>query len=305
MYDSLIIGAGKIAAGFDSPDDCNVLTQAHAYKKHPEFNLLGFYDVDMEKARLAAGKWGCRCFENLQDVANVDVVSICTPDDCHLESVQQAVKLQPKLIFLEKPVAGCGADAVKLMDMVQNLPVAVNYSRRYVKEFQNLRERIAAGEFGNFSGGSGYYGKGFIHNGSHMIDLLRFLIGEIVSIHSIDSMADFYDHDPSLSTDVFFQNNVRFKMGAVDCNCYTIFELDLFFPKARVRIVDSGFRIEIYKVVADEMFVGHRRLQKAENFSTELASAMGNALENISNFLNGKEKLLCNLEDGYEAMRHG
>ncbi|MDR0580590.1 MAG: Gfo/Idh/MocA family oxidoreductase [Holosporaceae bacterium] len=302
MYNSLIIGAGQIAAGFDSPGEESILTHAHAYKNHPSFNLLGFYDVNIEKARLAAQKWSCRCFENIPDVRNVDVVSICTPDDCHLKSVRQAVELQPKLIFLEKPVAVSSNDVDELAHVARGIPVAVNYSRRYVKEFQNLRERIVAGEFGDFSVGSGYYGKGFIHNGSHMIDLLRFLIGEISSVQPIWKMADFCNRDPSISAHVFFQKDARFTMQAVDCNHYTILELDLFFSKARVRILNSGFGIEIYKIVADGMFAGRRILQKMEDFSTELASAMFNALENIVDFLNGKEKLLCDLKSGCEAI---
>jgi hypothetical protein len=35
-----------------------VLTHAHAYSKHTNFNLLGFYDVNVEKAKLAAKKKG-------------------------------------------------------------------------------------------------------------------------------------------------------------------------------------------------------------------------------------------------------
>jgi hypothetical protein len=68
--------------------------------------------------------------------------------------------------------------------------------------------------------------------------------------------------------------------------------------------VDSGSRIEIYKIVDDEKFSGYRKLKKLEDFSTELGKALLNALDNINNFLNGKEELLCNINDGYEAIKY-
>ncbi|MDR2766227.1 MAG: hypothetical protein LBB63_02060, partial [Holosporaceae bacterium] len=205
---------------------------------------------------------------------------------------------------LEKPITVGRPDEISdMMDVAKDVPVAVNYSRRYVKEFRHLADRISSGEFGDFRAGGGYYGKGFLHNGSHMIDLLRMLIGEVVSVEKISSVADFYDHDPSVNANVFF-NGSRFSMTAVDCHHFTIFELDLLFEMARIRILDSGFRIEVYKVTDDGMFAGYRQLNKAEDYPTELKNAMGNAIQNISNFLNGKEKLLCDFLDGYEAIKH-
>jgi hypothetical protein len=136
---------------------------------------------------------------------------------------------------------------------------------------------------------AGYYGKGFLHNGSHMIDVLRMLIGEIVSVEKISLVTDFYDYAPSINANVFL-NGSRFSMMAVDCSYFTIFELDLLFERARIRILDSGFRIKIYNVANDKMFAGYQ-LNKTEDYPTELKKALDNALQNISNFLNGKEKL--------------
>ena len=57
MYKAVIIGAGNIAAGFDSPKSEKVLTHAHAILLHPDFELLGFYDRDEKSPgkQLAAG----------------------------------------------------------------------------------------------------------------------------------------------------------------------------------------------------------------------------------------------------------
>jgi hypothetical protein len=53
----------------------------------------------------------------------------------------------------------------------------VNYSRRYAKGLQSLRQQILNNDFGKFQGGTGYYGNGLLNNGSHMINLVEFFIG--------------------------------------------------------------------------------------------------------------------------------
>lgn len=304
MFNALIIGAGKIASEFDCIGDENILTHAHAYTKHPGFNLSGFYDLDQERSQLAAKKWNCRSFDDISFINNIDIISICTPDNLHVESIKQVVKLNPELIFLEKPITNKLDDIPYIFDISKTIPIAVNYSRRYVIEFQHLAQRISSKEFGNYVCGSGYYGKGFIHNGSHMVDLLRLLVGNIEFVKRISEIKDYYQKDHSKNVDIFFDENARFSMHAIDCNNYTIFELDLFFEKARIRILDSGFKVEIYEIIEDVIFNGYRKLQKIENFSTQLISAMFNAMDNIFNFLNGKEKLLCNVHDGYEAIKY-
>lgn len=45
----VIIGAGNIAAGFDTPESKKILTHAHAVVVNPDFQLLGFYDIDEKK----------------------------------------------------------------------------------------------------------------------------------------------------------------------------------------------------------------------------------------------------------------
>ena len=45
-FNVLVIGAGKIGALFDHPNDIKILTHAHAYKTNPNFEIVGFADSD-------------------------------------------------------------------------------------------------------------------------------------------------------------------------------------------------------------------------------------------------------------------
>ena len=113
----------------------------------------------------------CYSFETLDDIKNVDIVSICVPDESHVKTTLEISKLNPKIIFLEKPICRDIQDINVLKHI--DIPILVNYSRRFSNDFQKLSKRIKKNEFGEYQSGNAFYGKGFIHNGSHMIDLLN------------------------------------------------------------------------------------------------------------------------------------
>lgn len=303
MYNALIIGAGQIAGGFDEIDSASILTHAHAYTKNENINLLGFYDIDYSKAEQMAKKWNTKAYKSLDEVKNVDIISICTPDEYHVASVVEAQKLNPKVIFLEKPVCTKKED-VEILRTIKT-PILVNYSRAYSKDFQNLARMIKNNEFGKYQCGSAFYTKGFIHNGSHMLNLLNLLIGKIKQTDIFDEISDFYENDKTKSAVLTFENDKKVVLNGCDCRNYTIFECDLIFEKARIRILNSGFDIEISTIVESEKFKGYKNLKIKETLKTDLDLAMANAIENMTEFLDGKSNLLCTLEDGFEAINYG
>ena len=300
MYKALILGAGQIAEGFDNPSDNAILTHAHAYKNNPDIEFLGFYDIDFSRAQKAADKWGTNAYK---EPVNADIVSICVPDEFHTKMVLEAEKLNTKVIFLEKPVCRDLKDIETLKKV--NVPILVNYSRSFSKSFQELKKRIDSGEFGKYQSGFGYYGKGFIHNGSHMVNLLNLLFGDISNVEFKNEINDFYNDDHSKLAILNFKNGGYFIMNPVDSRNYTIFEFDFIFEKARIRVLNSGYQIEIYKAEESKKFKGYQMLELSEKIDTDLDFAMKNAVQNIVDFLNSKEELLCDLQKGIEAIRHG
>lgn len=303
-YTSIIIGAGQIAGGYDDLQSSSILTHAHAYCLHKNIELKGFYDIDFEKACLMAKKWDTKAIKTLEDVNYIDIISICTPDEYHLQSIQQAIKLNPKIIFLEKPLSNKKEDVKKIMEVTKFVSTLVNYSRRFCIEFETLASQIKNGYFGEYQTGSGYYGKGLIHNGSHMLDLINMLLGKIKNITEITKTFDFYENDPSKSVVIDLQDNKKFYMQAVDCNNYTICELDLFFAKNRIRIINLGYQIEFFEIKESDDFAGYKNPVYSKTVNTSLNCALYNAVDNIYNFLERKEPLKCTQEDGFAAIKN-
>jgi predicted dehydrogenase len=304
----LIIGAGKIGAFFDRPGCDSVLTHAHAFVRHRGFRLAGFVDSNMEKAILAASIWGGRAFATIGEAfscGEIDVVVVASPDETHHQVLEELLNYQVRLILAEKPLAktSMGAEQIVINYEKSSANLMVNYTRRFIPEFIELRSQISKDVFGAFLSGTGYYGKGLYHNGSHMVDFLRFIFGEIESVENLGVVDDFYADDPSISACFKIKGGKNFLLNAVDCRAYTVFEMDLFFKEGRIRIIDSGFAIEKYNVTASDRFSGYQKLNIAEITETSFSQGLKYVAENAYEVLVSNGKALCTAKDGLAALQ--
>jgi predicted dehydrogenase len=308
IYNVLIIGAGRIGAFFDYPDSERILTHAHAFAKHRGFYLAGFVDINIKKSHQAALIWGGRSFLNIEEVfkkEKIDIVSVAVPDEFHFEILKDLSQYPVKLIFLEKPISKSLSEAEEVIAIYnkKQVPVVVNYSRRFTPELTKLKNNIESNEYGGYVAGAGYYGKGILHNGSHLIDFLRFTIGEINEINVTNRIYDFDEDDPSVSAVLAFENGKQFFLQCLDSNLYTIFEMDLFFEKKRIQIKNSGFIILEYDIQNDEIFNGYKILTETGEIRTSLGDSLYFAAENIYDFLTQGKDLKCRLIDSYQSLK--
>ena len=303
---ALIIGAGKIAAGYDAPDAKEILTHAHGFQSVPGFTLIGFVDRDLGQAERAAAKWGGKAYKDIRVAfadGPIDVVSVATPDETHAAVLKELAAYSPRLIFCEKPLALNWADAQAIQELYRTVPtkIQVNYLRRFVPEFRAVKQAIAAGSYGRFLTGSGFYVKGFLHNGSHMVDLLQYWLGEATGAQELtDSVVD--EERSALLT---FADGGLFTIQSLAGNPYWIFEMDLLFEHKRLRILDSGLSIQEYTLGENPVFPGTPEMQPQPICTTGLDRAMQYAMENIRDHLILGEPLLCPLDEALATLKTG
>ncbi|MBA4319337.1 MAG: hypothetical protein C0412_13125 [Flavobacterium sp.] len=307
QLNALIIGAGQIGAFFDAPDSNNILTHAHAYTKSNNYKLIGFIDSDFKKAQKAANLWNCDSFSTIDEAFkkhSIDVISVAVPDAYHYEILSQVSNYPVRIVFAEKPLTKTITQAQEIEKIFKqkNVPVLVNYSRRFVPEFWEIQKNIQNNTYGKYITGTGYYGKGFLHNGSHMIDFLRYLLGEIETINILQKQYDYYTDDPSVSGIIYFANKTPFFLQHVNCSFYTLFELDLLFEKKRLRIKNSGFCLEEFDIKPNPIFKEYKNLTQISESQTQLGQALSYAVENMYNFLAHNEPLKCTINDGEKAL---
>lgn len=308
QYNVVIIGAGNIGAGFDSPESDEILTHAHAFLKNDKFNLIGFYDVDFVKAASAANKWNVQAFVTMESaMKHAEVVCCTVPDAYHYQVLKEIAEYPVKLVFAEKPITKTEeqAEEICLLYKEKNIPILVNYTRRFVSEFIRLRERIRENEFGRYIRGTGYYGKGILHNGSHMLDFLSFLLsehGEICEVKGKHPFVDFEEDDPCVEVSFNIAGG-SFYMHPLDCNIATLFEIDMFFEKARIRMTDGCRFVEEYEVLPSLTYQGYYNYCLVEQYNIKYDSSFENAVENIFNILENGEELLCNKKNASDILK--
>lgn len=307
-YRVAIIGAGRIGAQLDDPQSPHILTHAHGFRACGGFEIAGFVDRALDKAEAASACWGGRAFDSLERLfaaEPVEVVSVCLPDELHYETLLALAERPVRFIFLEKPAVRTAQEAEAVRAIYDKLPVRVlvNYTRRFVPEIRRIRETIQNGDYGAFLTGTGYYGKGLVHNGSHLVDLLQFLVSEVGEVVKISETVDFYEHDPSVSALLHLRGGGVFYLRHIDCRKFDIFELDLTFERKRIRICELGTVIEQYSVGDNEVFTGHRTLNKDAEYGTDHRKAMLHAVANIRNNLDRDESLMCTLGESCDTVK--
>lgn len=109
-----------------------------------DFDLIGFYDPDDEKAKEAIAKYGLKRFNTIGDlIAAVDAVDIVTPTVSHYDCAVEAIK-KSKHIFIEKPVSSTVAEAEELIELTAEagVKVQVGHVERFNPAFLSVKDEI-------------------------------------------------------------------------------------------------------------------------------------------------------------------
>lgn len=309
-YSVLIIGCGAIAGGYDaerSPDDWP-LSHAGAIARDERFELAACVDPDDAARKAFAERWSAPVavpsLEALDAGAGAfDVIVVASPTQFHAEHLEQARCLQPKLVFCEKPVADDFAQVLEITTRFDDdgILLAVNHTRRWAPDLAALATQARGGEWGAFVSAVGTYGKGVVHNGSHMVDLLRMFLGDL-EVRSVGpAIRDHWENDPSVPALLTTGGGACIHLAASDSRVLTQFELALTFERGEIAMRDGGMRIETRRVIENDMFPGHRTLGQPESVPGRYPEAMAGAYDNIADALENDAALASTGRTAFSA----
>jgi predicted dehydrogenase len=109
-----------------------------------------------------------------------DLLSIVTNGPTHAEITIEAAQENAPRIICEKPMATSIRAAMQMIETTQKsgTRLAINYSRRWSKDYFALKEQLQSGVIGKLCEMHFVCGGGLLAcNGSHFFDLMRFLSG--------------------------------------------------------------------------------------------------------------------------------
>ncbi len=191
-YRAGIIGLGRISSTIDDEVIGHprvALPYAHmaCLREIPEIDVVAGADGYAEQRDAFANRWG---LDNLyadyrEMLANerLDYVTIATPAKPRHDIFMACVEAGVKAIYAEKPLALSLDEADEMVSAAREkgIVVGVGCTRRWDPYWTMIRSIIAKGDLGDLLQVNAMGSAGISHNGSHMIDLIRFLVDDDIA----------------------------------------------------------------------------------------------------------------------------
>lgn len=310
-YPAALIGCGRIGVTMEKdPRRVSPATHAGAYHACPRTELVAVVDVDAERvghaARLFPGARGFTSVEAMLETVRPDIVSIATPPAHHRAGVEACARRGARAVICEKPLAESLDDGRAMIEAcaTSDTLLLVNHTRRFDPILRQLRAEIAAGALGDITQATGYYTAGVFNSGTHMVDLLRFFLGDAAWVLAMEN-PDATCPPGDLSADVLlgFASGARAVLQAQDVKDYAIFTLRLHGRGGTAVIDRFGFEVERTWVRDCAEFSGYRELDVGNaRRDGESRSFMAALVDHVVACLDGLERPVSRGEDGLAAL---
>ena len=145
-----------------------------------------------------------------------------------------------------------------------------------------------------------WYSKGFVHNGSHLFNLLTYWLGHMKQFNLIcDNKTRVLDSDYEPDVEVEFDKGKIIFLSAweEDFSHYTI---ELLSSNSRIRYENEGATIQFQDVINDPVFKGYKKLNpKSKEIMNNMQHSQLNVVNQLSEYISGKVSYLCS---GREAL---
>ncbi len=182
---------------------CGHIGTLHAQAIHqsPRATLVAVCDSDRHRAETVAQRFAGEPYDDLSSLLqheSPDVVTVATPDHLHVNVTLDAIAAGCH-VFCEKPLATELRDAQRMVDAAEQRGVwlSVDYNRRYGFGYRKAKELLDGGRIGEVR-----HATVCVTDGAplskvglaptvilttlliHHIDLLRYVCGEVRSVHA-------------------------------------------------------------------------------------------------------------------------
>ena len=291
-YNIVIVGCGSIAGINDLSAKRNYCTHNGAIRSIKNLNIAGCVDKDPLKAGKFSEIADCTTFTDIEQAlqcTNPDVVAVCTPDDTHVEIAKTILNQRntPKVLFMEKPLCKTLSEYNQLKKAASKTStlVVTNHSRRFDQRMNEIYEMIKNESLGRVKKVRATYYSGWLHNGTHLVDTLCYLFGDIIEWTEVLSYSKSpYEGDDTLEVRGKFKNSDNaIHVDYIDENYYQVFEFDIFLSEGRIRILDFGNEIVFERKIVNK--IGENVLEKFERNILNEYTPMQMAYMSIERYL--------------------
>ncbi|HEU5131813.1 MAG TPA: Gfo/Idh/MocA family oxidoreductase, partial [Pyrinomonadaceae bacterium] len=206
--------------------------------------LTAVYDVDSQCAERLAGTYNCTAVATtLELLERSDAVYITTPNTQHVSLALASIDTG-KHVFCEKPLATNVADAERVFKEASESRnvFQIGHNRRFAPVYSTLKRMLSEtpphsahvkmnrGELlkPEWTGDPSVTGGFLYETPIHMFDMMRFLFGEIESLHAVGSTHEYKEIDD-------FSVLLKFASG-MHATLSTAADASWLFPFERVEV---------------------------------------------------------------------
>lgn len=311
---TVVIGFGKIGERYaEDPVMARYYpyaTHAQVLAVHPSFEWKAVVDPSDAALERARNRWKishlAKSVEELTRRYRPEVAVIATPPESRSAIIEQLPTL--RAVLVEKPLGITVAAGQDFLDHCnrRGILVQVNLWRRA----DETSRSFAAGRLTELVGQPqavfGVYGNGLLNNGTHMIDFVRMLFGEIEAAQAIGGVMPYpagpIPGDVNVPFSLRLHGGLVVTMQPIRFEHYRENSLDIFGEKGRLAIVQEGLGIFAYPQRENRAMQGEREI--ACDQPQVLASTVGHAFyhvySNLATAVRGEASLWS---PGHSALR--
>lgn len=309
----VLVGAGKVGASYAADPvmarHYRYASHAQVLAEHPDLEWGGVVDADANVARQVAERWGVprhgTSVAAVCDAYAPDLAVLATPPADRLATLSALPRL--RAVLVEKPLGRDEPESRAFLEAARarDVLVQVNLWRRADARTRELAATLSE-RLGDVQAVQAFYGNGLHNNGTHMVDVVRLLFGEIASVRSVpESLRDAHGPIPGdvhVHATLVTTSGVVVALVPLDFRAYRENGLDVWGTTGRLTVLQEGLSTDLYPRVENRAMSGEREI--ASDAPSRLAPTCGDAFwamyQNVLDALAGRAELVS---PGESALR--
>ena len=243
-YSAGIIGLGNVGALYDMPP-YQMLGNSHAgaVTMSPSLQLVGGADIDKNCRKRFNVFWKVPTFpkyETMLETLNPDVVCIALPPSQQAFACIAALRTRAKAIICEKPFIMDVKTAMNIIKQceAQYTILAVNHWMRWSTRWESSQKFLNSGQLGNIQTVRYIYSKGLYNSGTHAIDILRYLFGEVKEVRAYSSIS-LDTGENNIDGSLIFEKGNMIDLRTLDYRYHFTTECDIIGSEGRIILNDG------------------------------------------------------------------
>jgi predicted dehydrogenase len=306
---AVLIGAGKVGAEYASNTRLTrhyrYISHAQVLSEHPGIDWVAVVDPD-EAAREAV--------RQRYDLTYAVPTAAELPSDCRPNLAVLAVPPDQRrslltalptvvAVVVEKPLGGnlAEAEAFAAACRERGLLAQVNFWRRADQTYDALASGELTKRVGEIQFINAYYCNGLRNNGSHIVDFVRMLAGDVEKVQLLgqsEARSDGPLDDIEVAFALTLQNGISATFHPVDATCYRENGLDIWGTRGRLSLVVEGLVNLFYSSRQSRAIArdGELALDQPEQLPSTVGHALWRLYDNLLAALYGGAALYCPLD---------